>query len=510
MSNIKIIKKNKYKNKKKQRKRHKTRIRSSRGTRGARGTRGTRGTRTRKRKRKKTRTRKRKKTKTKKILKRGENKKETNKNYDMVIIGGGITGLYLYYQLLKKKSDKNKKSCLFEKSFEVGGRVKTMSVQTPDGEKHKFEIGAGRFSGEHKHLITLIKEFGLSKKMIPISGDTKFVTKNKKLLRFKKSPYQYFDELVKLSRNDSPDELRKITFKDLCEKKLGKKITNYLTLSYAYNDEFITNAYDGLRLYMKTMNPSTNQYYVLAGGLSQLTDELKKRIIKMGGSIRTSCEVKDIKRMSRKKTPSSHFSMNIVDKNKISSHPIKTKKIYLAIPKPALQKFKILLPAKKLINSVGQSSLNRIYAVFPSDEKGKYWFEGLGKMNTDSELRFIIPIDQKRGSIMISYGDEEYAKYWGKETRKNEKSRWVKKIMELTRYLFGEKVPEPIWIESYFWENGVSYWEKDADSEAVTRAMMQPLGEEVDLYSCGENYSMTNAWIEGGFETVHNLLSLKN
>ena len=228
----------------------------------------------------------------------------------------------------------------------------------------------------------------------------------------------------------SPEELRKITFKELCEKKLGKKITKYLILSYAYNDEFITNAYDGLRLYKKTMNPRTNQYYVLAGGLSQLTDELAKRIRKMGGSIQTSCEVSDIKRVSSRSTPSSFFSINFVKNGNNPSKVVKTEKVYLALPKPALQKFKILKPAKKLINSVGQSPLNRIYAVFPPAENGKYWFEGMGKMNTDNALRFIIPIDPKRGSIMISYGDEEYAKYWGKQARTKEKSTWVKKIVQ--------------------------------------------------------------------------------
>lgn len=447
--------------------------------------------------------------KSRKIAKSRKNSKSSHQK-NFVVVGGGITGLYLYYQLLKNKSIDAKNSCLYEKSFELGGRVKTQSIKTPDGQNHSFEIGAGRLGKSHKHLIQLIKEFGLIKKLIPISGDTVFVTKNKNLVKFKKTPYQYFDELVKLSRNDSPEELRKITFKQLCEKKLGKKITNYLTLSYAYNDEFITNAYDGLRLYKKTMDPGSNQYYVLGGGLSQLTDELAKRIRRMGGSIRTSCEVSDIKRISSRLTPSPFFSITLLENGK--KHPVlvKSEKVYLALPKPALQKLKILNPAKKLINSVGQSSLNRIYAVFPPDKDGKYWFEGMGKMNTDNALRFIIPIDPKRGSIMISYGDEEYAKYWGKQARTKEKSTWVKKIMKLTRHLFGENVPEPIWIESYFWENGVSYWKKNADSEAITRAMAQPLGKDVKLYTCGENYSMTNAWIEGGLETVHNLLSLKN
>ena len=63
----------------------------------------------------------------------------------------------------------------------LGGRVKTQSIKTLDGQNHSFEIGAGRLGKSHKHLIKLIKEFGLSNKLIPISGDTVFVTKNKNL-----------------------------------------------------------------------------------------------------------------------------------------------------------------------------------------------------------------------------------------------------------------------------------------------------------------------------------------
>ena len=295
----------------------------------------------------------------------------------------------------------------------------------------------------------------------------------------------------------SEGDLRVMTFLDLCKKKLGAKITHFLTNSYAYNDEFKTNAYDAFRLYKKTMDPSSNKYYILHGGLSQLIREMERRILRMRGTIIKSCEVVDIKHAS-------NFTLKI-NKNGRKS-VVKSEFLYLALPQPALQKFKILKPAKKWINSVGQSSLNRIYAVFPPDNNGKYWFEGMGKMITDNELRFIIPIDPRKGSIMISYGDEEYARYWGQQVSTTNKSNWVAKLMKKTRDLFGENVPDPIWIESYFWKNGVSHWKKNAASADATAAMLHPLGDDIKLYTCGTNYSMTNAWIEGGLETAHAVL----
>ena len=46
---------------------------------------------------------------------------------DTVIIGGGITGLYTCYQLLKQKGPGHK-IALFEKSERFGGRIETIEM----------------------------------------------------------------------------------------------------------------------------------------------------------------------------------------------------------------------------------------------------------------------------------------------------------------------------------------------------------------------------------------------
>ena len=152
------------------------------------------------RSRKTRKTKNTRKTRKPRKTRKRKNPRKNAKNYKHLIVGGGISGLYLYYNLLKTKKVKAIDTCLMEKSYELGGRVQTINIDTPDNNKHVFEVGAGRINGKHKHLMDLIKEFGLNKKIIKISGETTFITKNKSLKSFRKTPYDYFQKLYRLSK----------------------------------------------------------------------------------------------------------------------------------------------------------------------------------------------------------------------------------------------------------------------------------------------------------------------
>ena len=67
--------------------------------------------------------------------------------YNTVIIGGGISGLYLNYKLLKTK--KNKSTLLIEKNKRLGGRIYSYKTKIRNVQ-YSMEAGAGRFSENHK------------------------------------------------------------------------------------------------------------------------------------------------------------------------------------------------------------------------------------------------------------------------------------------------------------------------------------------------------------------------
>ena len=76
-----------------------------------------------------------------------------NNKYDIIIIGGGITGLFLTYKLCETDLD----ILLVESTNKLGGRIQTIYK-----DNMNFEAGAARFHETHTKLITLIHELNLS------------------------------------------------------------------------------------------------------------------------------------------------------------------------------------------------------------------------------------------------------------------------------------------------------------------------------------------------------------
>lgn len=84
-------------------------------------------------------------------------------NCDILIIGAGLTGLTLAYQL--RNSGLSIK--LVEARSRIGGRIET--VKTPNGEK--VEMGATWLGGKHTYLSKLLEELGINT-FEQIIGDT--------------------------------------------------------------------------------------------------------------------------------------------------------------------------------------------------------------------------------------------------------------------------------------------------------------------------------------------------
>ena len=411
--------------------------------------------------------------------------------YDIIIVGGGIAGLYTQYKLMHKY----KNILLIEKDGRLGGRVWTYNTKVK-GKQYSMEGGAGRFNDNHKYLKKLINDMGLTGQIFKIPSSVQHIATKKRWKEHeltKLSPYEYFDFILK--NTTLTNAMKKMSFDEWLKSHISKDVVDYLKAFYPYKDVFKTNAYDALNLYSIDLNINNN-FYVLGGGLSQLVDGLTKKIKQKGGKIRLNTELKSIKDVE---------DYYIVKTNKCNYF---CNNIILTGQRPDLLKIKYLNNLKPIINSVRNAPLCRFYFVF--DTKDCAWFKNIKKTITDSKLSYFIPIDYESGLVMISYVDENNAVYL-KNLESKSKKKLIDFLIKECERIFGiRNIPNPIWTKSFYWENGVGDWKKGHDSKKIEKIIAKPYRED-NIYICGENYSSRyQCWIEGSLETSEHVIKLLN
>ncbi len=428
---------------------------------------------------------------------------------NIIIIGGGISGLYFIYKyLLKKKDNKKIEIRLYEKNNYFGGRIYTFHKKI-NNYNFTFETGAARLCKEkHIRFYNLINDLGLKKYLVKGSANIHFVPStynyvtNKDLLKIsKKSPYVFINKVIQLSKKYSKETLMNYSFIEFVEKYnlLTKNEIQYLHDSFGYSAEIESmNAFNALHMFKTDLNKKYN-YYSLECGLSKLIERMMIKIKSLGK--KKSCNIKFYKN-----TEVTNLKYN--ETKKLFSYNINNKKVFsekviCAIQQTSLLKMPILKPMYKIIkNSIQLKSLCRIYMVF----KDGSWMEDLGKITTNSHNRYLIPLNKEKGSAMISYTDSKYANRLYKYYKKNGKKRLEKYILESWEETLLRKIPQPIFTKVFYWKEGVAMWNRKINSIKIHKTLQKPFYNK-DLYISGENYSLNQAWIEGGLENTEEIIN---
>lgn len=422
--------------------------------------------------------------------------KNKQTEFDYLIAGAGIAGLYTAYKLHKKYP--SARICILEKSIYIGGRLHTINY---DGVK--VDGGGARFNTEQYRILSLIRDLELSNKMVPINNISVYKPVNPRYNSQLETLFPTIDDFIKdlkkkISQNSiSKTKLINSTISTLADKLYSKThptIKTFLISRYPYYSELNTlNSLEGINLFDNEFADKM-QYFVLAGGLEQLPSTIYHQL-----KISPQITIK-------KETPLLNISRGDVSLYNITTpdEELQAHNVILALPEPALLKIPFLINGKKnvldIIKSVQPEPLYRIYARYPVDKKtGKVWFDGMTKIITNLPIKYIIPIDYKKGVIMISYTDGKFADYW---IKKMSEGYFETELNKQLKMVFPDKnIPKAKWYKHCPWIMGASYWKPGYNRSDILPKMIQPLKDE-NVFICGENYSSHQAWVEGSLETA--------
>ena len=410
-----------------------------------------------------------------------------------IIVGAGITGLYLAYKLLLKGVSAVD-IVIFEGSDRIGGRI-----YTNEHKGFRYSVGAGRLGKKHKYVMKIIKDFKLQDQIINIGKNTNYFVEGRlmneaELLSHYKSNFKSLNELwryaIEKKLNGNKYDPSLYNLHNYFSLILSANDVELLKISLGYIGEmYDMNAYNGLLTLRKDFDIRNNEFFILRDGIHILCDVLYKYILDAGVSVKFSSILEDV--------CDSYGAKKYV---KVSGVKHSYSKLYLTIKRGDYMNIGYFKKYESLFNTVSDGHLLRIFAQYKD-----VWFKDMPKILTQNKLQFIIPIDYNSGLIQISYSDRYNADFWN--AFKNEKD--VKKYLtKILNEMFPEKnIKEPEWITMHFWKAGDHMWNVGVNTKKI-QDKMDEIFIPKDIYILGETYSERQAWIEGAIETVHKKLNI--
>jgi hypothetical protein len=402
----------------------------------------------------------------------------TTTNFDIVIIGAGIAGLYSAYQIKKMTPDVS--VCVLEKQSKkyMGGRTgndvfKGTSVVTG--------AGVGR-KKKDKLLISLLKELNVETSEFQAGNSyAKTIT----------PPCDVKGLFLKI-KHAYNESVRPQTFKSFATSVLGESEYKHFVTCAGYSDYENENVFDTIYNYGFDDN-----YNSWTGIRVPWHDLIKKLVAEIGEN-----NIKFKSGATKIVKERSGFTITTESGEYIG------KKIIVATTIDSLRK---LLPkSKDIYNQIKGQPFLRTYGKFSksSIEIMKQYCPSITVV--PGPLQKIIPINPNEGIYMISYCDNINAVKLNKLSDDNEVSR--SRFCDILEKSLGLPVGslKLLAIKNYFWQTGTHYY-TPLSADFISRDAFVNTAQRPDenIRVVGELISENQGWVEGALESVEAVITKK-
>jgi hypothetical protein len=394
--------------------------------------------------------------------------------YDVVIIGGGIAGLFAAYNITRFSPSTTFIILEKERKQKLGGRAGNEMFCG-------VEIVTGAGIGRRKKdvfLYRLLKE--LSIKTSEFTVEPKYSRTIQEISDIPK----IMDELKKQPKGTKPE-----TFKALAKRVLGQEGYNNFLITSGYTDYENQDAHDVLYYY--GMEDNSTKYK----GFHVPWKELVSKMAEMIGPehFRFSSNV-----VALSKTKSNTFQVYTGSKD------YSAKKVIIAT---TISGIRMLLPDVHIYKEIEGQPFLRVYGKF--DKQSMDIVNQFVQSTTivPGPLQKIIPMDTEKGVYMIAYSD-------------NNQAEFLKPHLEntaLNRKFFCQLIEKSLGIpkdslklstmKHYYWDIGTHYY-KPLHMNYKTRKEFIEKAQHPDknIMVVGEAVSLQQGWTEGALESVEKVV----
>ena len=395
------------------------------------------------------------------------------KYYDNIIIGSGIAGLYMAYNIKKKSKETY---IILEKNDKkmVGGRV---CVRKFHGIDVLGGAGVGRLKKDFL-LMKLLDELNLSYKKFDVN------------IQFSNNIKNHVDvmktfKFIKKSFNNSNSNL---TFKEFALTILNKKEYKDFRIATGLSDYENEDVIQTLKNY--GMDDNSNELEPISIPWKELINKLIERIELK--NIKFNSDVEKIINNEDK------YEICIKDKNLFICN-----KLYIATDIDTIKK---LLNKENIYREIKGQIFLRVYAKF-SCESIEIMNEFVKKTTiVSTSLYKIIKINSN--VYMICYSDNKGAKDTMKiinlDKNYNNLTELLKKSLDINENI-KLKIDD---ILCFYWKNGTHYYKPLNKKLYKSRNdfVKKVQNPKKNMFVIGEAVSMKQGWSEGALESVEKIL----